>query len=668
MAYLKRRTLLIILVGLLVMVPFVSKAATMQELQSQINALLEQVRVLQQQLAMQQGNQGFQVGARVEALTNLKIRQGPSTEAAVTSTASRGAQGTIINCGPQTCPATANGYSWWNIDWDSSYLSSGWSAQGTTEADFLKIISTAPTSPSITLLSPSGGEVWQKGSMQTIRWRSSISDTSMVINLIQPDTVVALAHLKGCSTSFDRNSGIVQDWQWQWRVGYDIDGRELANGNYRILIYNCGNIQDISDSSFSIVTGTTLTPLITSTNAKAAGNFEMDAGGSASIYGSHLSGNYLSTTKVFIGGMQATVTYASDNLVNISVPSFLVAGQSYDLYISNEKGTSNVVKIHILSNITTANQVKIVDGTTYGSNGDAFIMLSIQGNQTNKQIHHWVLGYWCLTGVTLDTGKGFSLLCDGIVEGKSGLSFYASNIYDVTSDYLMITAGAQNKNTYPIKLTFTLEARDASDKTLSSDTKIIPLNPSLNQHFIQVLSPNGGEMWPLGSTQTIRWSSTANVPIVDITTTNVPGTYIASSIPNTGSYTWTISSNFPTGQYRLRIAEPTGGLEKGMDDSNASFNVRAISSLDPSCTLTTNKSSYQYGEPIVFSWTSQNATYAAFQQDTFGRDNIWLPGDKLNASGSYSATASVIGNHTVTLLIYNYYSNNSCSVTIPVSQ
>ena len=69
----------------------------------------------------------------------------------------------------------------------------------------------------------------------------------------------------------------------------------------------------------------------------------------------------------------------------------------------------------------------------------------------------------------------------------------------------------------------------------------------------------------------------------------------------------------------------------------------------------------------MFSWTSQNATYATFWQDNSGKDHLTLPGDKNGTSGSVNVTANVTGNPSATLLIYNYYGNSSCSVTIPVN-
>jgi uncharacterized protein (TIGR03437 family) len=102
-----------------------------------------------------------------------------------------------------------------------------------------------------------------------------------------------------------------------------------------------------------VVGSITNSPVISETRAKAAGNFEMDAGGEASILGSHLSGNTIDTTKVVMNGSPVTVTYASDSLVNFKVPPTLTPGQTYELYVTNEKGKSNVVRVKILSAVVT---------------------------------------------------------------------------------------------------------------------------------------------------------------------------------------------------------------------------------------------------------------------------------------------------------------------------
>jgi hypothetical protein len=118
-----------------------------------------------------------------------------------------------------------------------------------------------------------------------------------------------------------------------------------------------------------------------------------------------------------------------------------------------------------------------------------------------------------------------------------------------------------------------------------------------------------------------------------------------------------------TTSYRLWCVNDPG---TGKDGPSAEKTI-SVSVASPSCTLTTDKSSYQYGETIRFSWTSQNATYATFWQDNSGKDHLELQSDKLSASGSTTATANVTGNPSATLLIYNYNGNSSCSVTFPVN-
>lgn len=94
--------------------------------------------------------------------------------------------------------------------------------------------------------------------------------------------------------------------------------------------------------------------------------------------------------------------------------------------------------------------------------------------------------------------------------------------------------------------------------------------------------------------------------------------------------------------------------------------VTQVSAL-PSCIISTDKSSYKLGETVTFSWTSKNATYAAFYQDVSGKDRLLLPGDKLNTYGSQAVTANAVGNPEVTLLVYSNTGSGSCKIQVPVS-
>jgi peptidoglycan hydrolase-like protein with peptidoglycan-binding domain len=117
-----------------------------------------------------------------------------------------------------------------------------------------------------------------------------------------------------------------------------------------------------------------------------------------------------------------------------------------------------------------------------------------------------------------------------------------------------------------------------------------------------------------------------------------------------------------TTTYKLWCANDNGTGKEGP----SAYKTLTVSVEAPSCTLTANKSSYRLGETVTFSWTSKNATYAAFKQDPYGKDNLYLPGDKLDTSGTYSTKANVLGNPVNTLLVYNYNGSSSCSTTVSI--
>ncbi len=87
-----------------------------------------------------------------------------------------------------------------------------------------------------------------------------------------------------------------------------------------------------------------------------------------------------------------------------------------------------------------------------------------------------------------------------------------------------------------ISSTSTRSVFDSSDAVFT-----IKDPPPPPQPMITVLSPNGGEEWKLGQTQTIRWTSanvTGNVLIQFSRDGGRRYRVIAKSVPNTGSYDW----------------------------------------------------------------------------------------------------------------------------------
>lgn len=97
---------------------------------------------------------------------------------------------------------------------------------------------------------------------------------------------------------------------------------------------------------------------------------------------------------------------------------------------------------------------------------------------------------------------------------------------------------------------------------------------------ITVLSPNGGEIWNVGETKTIRWSGSVDpVQILLFSwSAKTSGSYsptavIAQSVPNTGSLTWTVPTTIPSGQYFVRAFCASTCSGNGLDDSDAPFSI-----------------------------------------------------------------------------------------------
>jgi hypothetical protein len=142
-----------------------------------------------------------------------------------------------------------------------------------------------------------------------------------------------------------------------------------------------------------------------------------------------------------------------------------------------------------------------------------------------------------------------------------------------------------------------------------------------------------------------------------------------ATVTQTGdSYIYaTMPSDLVPGQtYDLFVYRGLSGIYSNVVKVKVLSKMTSTSSTQPSCSITTNKSSYNLGETITFSWTSQNATYASFQQDISGKDSLWLPGDKLFANGSQSVTARVIGNPVVTLLVGGNGGTGLCKVMVNI--
>jgi len=125
-------------------------------------------------------------------------------------------------------------------------------------------------------------------------------------------------------------------------------------------------------------------PAIWYTSAKAANNFEMDAGGQASLFGKAFTGSESEVTKVYIDGIEAKIAKATYDRIDIEVPKTLTAGQTYDMWVTRGTVSSVMVQIKILSVMRTIAVGPAANPAVATSTSAASNLLMARVTLTNK--------------------------------------------------------------------------------------------------------------------------------------------------------------------------------------------------------------------------------------------------------------------------------------------
>ena len=120
----------------------------------------------------------------------------------------------------------------------------------------------------------------------------------------------------------------------------------------------------------------------------------------------------------------------------------------------------------------------------------------------------------------------------------------------------------------------------------------------LGSPLLTVTTPNGGEIWRLGTSHEIQWTSQSDEDIaIELLNGDVTEVAIVESTENDGAYEWSIPTDISPGDnYRVRCTL-VGGLEQ--DISNAPFTI----SSSPTLTLT------PYQPPIIIPHSGGPALY-----------------------------------------------------------
>lgn len=362
----------------------------------------------------------------------------------------------------------------------------------------------------ITLTSPNGGETWVESTTDTIKWTSNGFGDNVKIELNRTyptGSWVTLVSSAPNTGSYPRN----------------VPTGATSTARIRISRVTRSDINDISDANFTISAGT-----ITVTEPNGGETWIEGTTDTIKWTSSNYSGNV--TIEINRSYPSGTWTALATNVPNNGV------------YPRNvPTGATSTARIRVKG----ASRTDIYDDSdaNFTVSGGTITVTEPNGGET------WIEG-------TTDTIKWTSSNYTGNVTIEINRSYPSGT-------WAALATNVPNNGVYPRNVptgatsTARIRVKGAVRTDIYDDSNA---NFTVSGGTITVTSPNGGETWVEGTTDTIKWTSsnyTGNVTI-EINRSYPSGTWaaLATNVPNNGVY----PRNVPTGASttaRIRVKGAT---------------------------------------------------------------------------------------------------------------
>src|SRR5207244_3675917 len=371
----------------------------------------------------------------------------------------------------------------------------------------------------ITLTAPNGGEVWTVVESRTITWTTTGTIPNVKLEYSKDNFTTPI--LIAASTT---NTG-----SFAWTVPNDIS----ATVRVRVTDVNDSTVFDDSNADFKIRGALTVT----------APN-----GGEQWTVASSRTITWTATGTI----ANVKLEYSKDNFATAIVIAASTSNTgSYTWTVPNDISATVKVRVADAADSTT-NDVSDANFKIMA----AFAVSSPNGGEA------WIVGAtqaisWTTTGTIPNVKLEYST--DG----------------GVTYPNVVTASTAKTGSfswTIPDSISNTVRVR-VSDVTDAQTNDISDANFKIRGN-LTVSAPNGGEVWVIGSAQTITWTSAGTIPSVKLEYSKnnfATVTLIAASVSNTGSFAWTIPDDAST-TVKVRVTNTADATVFGA--SNANFSIR----------------------------------------------------------------------------------------------
>jgi len=394
-----------------------------------------------------------------------------------------------------------------------------------------------PTAPAVSLTSPNGGEIWTVSSNEPITWGSSGSISHVKLEY-STNGGVSFPNVIIGSTSAGSGSYV-----------WTLPNSPTTQARVRITSTVDSGITDISSGNFTIQAAVTPTLTLVSPNG----------------------------TEVWTVNTNQTIQWNASGAINdVQLEYSTDSGGSWSSVIASTPVNSTPYPWTVPNTPTTQARVRVtstVDSSvTDLSNGDFTIKAEVTPTLTlvsPNGTEVWTAGtsetiVWSTTSSLGDVKLEYS------TNGGGNWNSIAPSTPDDGSYGWSIPNAPTNQARVKITSTVDDSVTDASNSNFT-----IKVAPSLTLN-----SPNGGQIWTVGTSETIAWSSTGSLGTVRLAySTNGGGnwTNITSSTSDDGSYNWSIPDAIGTDRrVKVSFASDTGIF----DTSNSNFEIRGSVTLD----------------------------------------------------------------------------------------
>jgi hypothetical protein len=440
--------------------------------------------------------------------------------------------------------------------------------------------------PTITVLSPNGGEIFVIGNNYQIKWQSSGSgaDQNVEIDLERKTATDSQFWNVGTIATGQPGTGT-----YQWHVA----ANDIAGAQYKILIGRnlASGLGPVAESnSFTIAAPTRTQHSISYVQAYAEDKNVIHAGEQSIIYGSGLA----SAQYVMINGQSVPALHSYDTSMSFIAPTTLQNGTA-SIYVGDQTlWTSNSITVQTVGSTialgtSTASSITVTSpngGESYTSGQSVTATWNSTGGDTVALYLSYPDGGVCYIGTTgSDAGR---------------YSFNPTN-YKCPNIPMTISSGQYKVNLYLHKngesdaYAGTGVAQDKSDNYFTITTATPP-TPSTTAPTLTVLTPTnsaGVATFKPGEIMTIQWASTGLIGAKNIQLVPISGgsnisvvSLTAADMPLSGSsYSWTVPTTAPSGQYRVQVTIGAGAL--------VAASAGAVSVSNPALPITTSNVSPQ---------------------------------------------------------------------------